>query len=89
MLTVSQNRQKSLLINCPNLAETVQPGIDAGNYRFKLAVPDSTGNPKLITNRFGEPFIRSVVYFVEDGSIIVGTEAENAALANPARAVFD
>lgn len=65
------------------------PGIDAGNYRFKLAVPDLTGNPKLITNRFGEPFIRSVPYFNEDGSIIVGTEAENAALANPERAVFD
>jgi len=64
-------------------------GTDAGNYRFKMAVPDAAGNPKLITNRFGEPFIRSVVYFAEDGSIIVGTEAENAALADPKRAVFD
>jgi molecular chaperone DnaK len=54
-----------------------------------MAVPDSTGNPKLITNRFGEPFIRSVVFFAEDGPILVGTEAENAALANPERAVFD
>ena len=65
------------------------PGIDAGNYRFKMAVPDSMGNPQILTNRLGEPFIRSVVYFAEDGSILVGTEAENAALANPERAVFD
>jgi molecular chaperone DnaK len=65
------------------------PGIDAGCYRLKIAVRDSTGSPKLITNRFGEPYIRSVVYFAEDGSIIVGTEAENSALADPKRSVFD
>jgi len=65
------------------------PGIDAGCYRLKMAVPDSTGSPKLITNRFGKPHIRSVIFFAEDGSIIVGTEAENAALADPKRAVFD
>jgi len=65
------------------------PGIDAGNFRFKMAVPDSGGNAVLITNSFGETFIRSVPYFAEDGSILVGTEAENAALANPQRAVFD
>jgi molecular chaperone DnaK len=65
------------------------PGIDAGDYHFKTAVPDSAGSPKLITNRFGEPFTRSVVYFADDGSTIVGTEAENAALADPERAVFD
>jgi len=64
-------------------------GIDAGNFRLKMSCADSTGNPNLITNRLGEPFIRSVVYFAEDGSTIVGTEAENAALANPERAVFD
>jgi molecular chaperone DnaK len=65
------------------------PGIDAGNFRFKIAVPDGMGNPQILTNRLGEPFIRSVVYFAEDGSILVGTEAENTALANPKRAVFD
>jgi len=65
------------------------PGFDAGNFRFKVGCPDSAGNPVLITNSFGETFIRSVVYFAEDGSILVGTEAENAALANPQRAVFD
>lgn len=64
-------------------------GIDAGNFRLKMSCADSTGNPNLITNRLGEPFIRGVVYFAEDKSIIVGTEAENAALANPERAVFD
>ena len=65
------------------------PGIDQGNHRVKMAVPGSTGNPMLITNRFGEPFIRSVIYFAKDGSTVVGTEAENAALASPKRAVFD
>lgn len=65
------------------------PGIDAGNFRFKLAAGDKAGNPLIVTNRLGEPFIRSVVYFAEDGSILVGTEAENAALAEPERAVFD
>ena len=45
--------------------------IDAGNYRFKYAVADVTGNPKLITNRFGEPFTPSAVFFATDGTTIV------------------
>ncbi|MHC4538691.1 MAG: Hsp70 family protein [Planctomycetota bacterium] len=65
------------------------PGIDAGGHRIKMAVHDSTGHPVPITNRYGEPFIRSVVFFAEDGSIIIGTEAENAGLADPKRAVSD
>ena len=54
------------------------PGIDAGNSRFKYAVPDLAGNPKLITNKFGESFTPSSVFFSPDGGIIVGTEALNA-----------
>lgn len=50
------------------------PGIDAGNSRFKYAVPDLTGNPKLITNKYGESFTPSAVFFSPEGSLIVGTD---------------
>ena len=40
MLTVSQNRQKSLLINCPNLAETVQADQQGeGEFRCEAYEP--------------------------------------------------
>ncbi|MGD0572876.1 MAG: Hsp70 family protein [Sedimentisphaerales bacterium] len=65
------------------------PGIDAGNSRFKSAVSDAAGNPKLLNNRFGESFTHAVVYFNTDGTVIVGTEALNAALADPSHAVFN
>jgi len=65
------------------------PGIDAGGFRFKVAIPDLAGNPQILTNRLGEPSTRCVVFFAEDGSILVGTEAENAALLSPERAVSD
>jgi molecular chaperone DnaK len=63
------------------------PSIDAGNSRFKCAVADVAGNPKLITNRFGEPFTPSAVFFAPDGSTIVGTEALNAGFVEPSRLV--
>ena len=63
------------------------PSIDAGNSRFKCAVADVAGNPKLITNRFGEPFTPSAVFFAPDGSNIVGTEAINAGFVEPSRLV--
>lgn len=65
------------------------PGIDAGNSRFKYAVPDVTGHPKVITNRFGECFTPSAVFFAADGSTIVGTEALNAGFAEPLRLVVN
>ncbi|MHC5061245.1 MAG: Hsp70 family protein [Planctomycetota bacterium] len=65
------------------------PGIDAGNSRFKYAVPDVAGNAKLITNKFGEMFTPSAVYFGPDDSVIVGTEALNAGFAEPARLVVN
>ncbi len=65
------------------------PGIDAGNSRFKYSVPDLTGSPKPITNRLGEPFTPSAVFFSPDGSIIVGTEALNAGFAAPDRLVVN
>ena len=63
------------------------PSIDAGNSRFKCAVPDVAGNPKLITNRFGEPYTPSAVFFAPDGSTIVGTEAINAGFVESDRLV--
>ncbi|MBP7052821.1 MAG: Hsp70 family protein [Phycisphaerae bacterium] len=65
------------------------PGIDAGNSRFKCAVPDIAGQPRLVTNRFGESFTPSAVYFAPDGSIIVGTEALNAGFVDPSRLVVN
>ncbi|AQQ70916.1 Heat shock protein 70 [Limihaloglobus sulfuriphilus] len=63
------------------------PGIDAGNSRFKFAEPGVTGVPQLITNRFGEPFTPSAVFFQAEGPPIVGTEALNAGFAEPDRLV--
>ena len=65
------------------------PGIDAGNSRFKYAVPDVAGTPKLISNRFGDSFTPSAVFFAPDCSIIVGTEALNAGFADPNRLVVN
>ncbi len=63
-------------------------GIDAGTTRFKTSLLNSSGEPQSLTNRMGQTFTPSVVYFGDDGPL-VGTEADNAALADPARAVFD
>ncbi len=65
------------------------PTIDAGNSRFKSAVADAAGNPKLITNRFGELFTPSAVFFADDGSITVGTEAINSGFIDPSRLVVN
>jgi len=63
-------------------------GIDAGTTRFKTALLNSNGEPQSLTNRMGQTFTPSVVYFADDGPL-VGTEADNAALADSDRAVFD
>ena len=59
------------------------PSIDFGNHATKVAIPTATGQPQLLTNRNGETATRTFVYFSEDGKILIGKEAENAALANP------
>ncbi len=63
-------------------------GIDAGTTRFKTAILNTSGEPQSLTNRMGQTFTPSVVFFGDDGPL-VGMEAENAALAEPGRAVFD
>ena len=67
----------------------IVPGIDAGNSRFKYSVADVAGNPKLITNRFGESFTPSAVYFNSNGTVIIGSEAQNAGFADPDRLVVN
>jgi len=62
--------------------------IDAGNGRFKIAVLDSAGNPKLLMLSSGLPYFPAVVYFGKNGQKLIGIEAQNAALADPQRAVF-
>ena len=65
------------------------PGIDAGNSRFKYAVADEAGNPKVITNRYGESFTPSAVYFAQDGAIVIGTEALNAGFIEPSSLIVN
>ncbi len=62
-------------------------GIDLGTTRTKMAVLTPSGEPQVLTNRNGETTTASVVYFNEDGTVLIGTEAANAALACPDRAV--
>lgn len=61
-------------------------GIDAGTTRFKTAVLDAQGNPKILTNDIGEYFMPSVVFFDKDRTL-VGSEAIQAGFANPERCV--
>lgn len=64
-------------------------GIDLGTTRTKASRLTSNGEPQVLTNRHGETCTPSVVFFSEDDSVLVGTEAVNAALAYPDRAVYD
>ena len=61
---------------------------DVGTSRTKVAAPTRSGESQILTNRLGEMFTPSVVYFDED-RVLIGSEAENAALADPTRAVYD
>ncbi len=64
-------------------------GIDLGTRRTKASVLTTSGEPQILANRNGENFTPSVVYFEKDRPKLVGTEAINAALADPERGVFD
>ena len=62
-------------------------GMDLGTTRTKIAMLTESGEPQLLTNRQGETFTFSEVYFPGDGTHYIGTEAKNAALAEPKRSV--
>jgi len=57
-------------------------GIDLGTTFSVVARVDRHGNPETITNSAGERWTPSAVLF-EEGSVIVGTEARNAAYLEP------
>ena len=52
-------------------------GIDLGTTYSCIAIVDSAGNPKIISNSKSEQIIPSVVAFPPKEAIIVGIEAEN------------
>ncbi len=62
-------------------------GIDLGTHTTQIGVVDATGQPTVLSTQSGEQFFRSAVFFEEDGSKIVGIDAENAGLVQPKRLV--
>ncbi len=62
-------------------------GIDLGTTNSVVAYMEGD-NPTIIPNELGDRITPSVVYFQEDGSVLVGKKARRAAGLNPQRAVF-
>ena len=62
-------------------------GIDLGDGRVKVAIPDANGNPTVMPFDDGALFMPSAVYFNDDGSKTFGQEALNMGLASPNRLV--
>jgi len=56
---------------------------------MKVAVPDRLGEPQVVPNENGELSTLSVVYFGRNGEVLFGSEAANAGLAEPGRAVWN
>ena len=62
-------------------------GIDLGTTFSAMAHINRHGKPDIISNAEGKRSTPSVVYFADDGAIIVGQVARNQALADPNRTV--
>lgn len=62
---------------------------DVGTTNSVMSVLDRQGNPKLIPTQTGDFILPSVVYFEENGEILVGKEAKNARDADPSRGVSE
>ena len=62
-------------------------GIDLGDGRVKVAIPDTNGNPVTMPFSDGSLYLPSAVFFNPDGSVIYGVEAINLGLAEPERLV--
>jgi molecular chaperone DnaK len=62
-------------------------GIDLGTTFSAIAVMDEYARPSIIPNQEGSHITPSVILFAEDGSIVVGDPARNAAVDYPDRIV--
>jgi len=62
-------------------------GIDLGTTNSVVAYMEGD-KPHIIPNELGDRITPSVVYFGEDGSVLVGKKARRAAGLNPDRSVF-
>lgn len=58
-------------------------GIDLGTTFSALAVLNEMGRPETVPNSDGERITPSTVFFAEDGVVLVGEEAVNAASSEP------
>ena len=64
-------------------------GIDLGDGRVKVAIPDAGGNPTTMPFSNGETYLHSAIYFHADGSVVFGEEAWNLGLVEPQRLVVN
>ncbi len=62
-------------------------GIDLGTTNSVVAIMDGE-KPVIIPNELGDRITPSVVYFDEEGSVLVGKKARRAAGLNPNRSVY-
>lgn len=62
-------------------------GIDLGTTNSVVAIMDGE-KPVIIPNELGDRITPSVVYFDEEGSVLVGKKARRAAGLNPSRSVY-
>ena len=62
-------------------------GIDLGTTYSALATLNSSGKPEIVPNLDGERVTASAVYFQEDGPILVGQLAADAAAGDPDKVI--
>ena len=66
---------------------TVILGIDLGTTYSAVATIDSSGRPRVLPNRLGEETTPSVVSFLDDREVVVGTLAKDRRATDPAGTV--
>ncbi|MCL2378436.1 MAG: Hsp70 family protein [Defluviitaleaceae bacterium] len=64
-------------------------GIDFGTSTSEIAYVNETGKVTLIPNHVGQHITPSIVYIQEDGTPIVGQEAKERAITDPANAFLE
>ena len=63
-------------------------GIDLGTTNSVVAVMDSDGKPKVITNEEGARTTPSVVAWDKNDEVLVGQVARRQAITNPEKTIF-